>query len=312
MSSARADFSGSERRHCSSSTPRISVSTLRIRPSSSFIRSRGTLPAASQRSAMSRKAFLAASTSVTGSSASASTRSFSLTSALAANSASSAALAASRAPKNVSWAPRKRFHSSSSMSLRAGPAAFHCAHQVAVAARRRAPLGRVGELLGLLGQPLLDDPRALALLVLLGEVRLAASGVRRARGREAAPQRVVGGPVDARERLPLVEQLAQPVGAVAPVGALRRSSRPRRRASPSAPSTPPASCAFSTLRASRCSSMTGLSASRRADSAARSPTALASVTCPSTVLTDSFASSGDITPERTRCSSSSTSNARAA
>ena len=52
------DFSGSERRHCSSSTPRMACSTLRIRPSSSFIRSRGTLPAASQRSAMSRKVSL--------------------------------------------------------------------------------------------------------------------------------------------------------------------------------------------------------------------------------------------------------------
>ena len=123
-SSARADFSGSERFHWSSSTPRISCSTLRIRASRSFIRSRGTLPAASQRSAMSRKAFLAASRSCTGSSASASTRICSLTSALAANSWSSAAAAASRAPKKVSWAPRNRFHSASSTSRGAGPAAF--------------------------------------------------------------------------------------------------------------------------------------------------------------------------------------------
>ena len=46
-------------------------------------------------------------------------------------------------------------------------------------------------------------------------------------------------------------------------------------------------------------------------SEARSPTALASVTCAETVFTDWSASSGDITPERIRCSSSSTSNDRA-
>ena len=40
-----------ERRQRSSSSPRIACSTLRMRPSSSLIRSRGTLPAASQRSA---------------------------------------------------------------------------------------------------------------------------------------------------------------------------------------------------------------------------------------------------------------------
>ena len=298
-------------RHCSSSTPRISCSTRRIRPSRSFIRSRGTLPAASHRSAMSRKARLAASRSVTGSSASASTSSASLTSALAANSSSCSAAAASRAPKNVSCAPRNRFHSASSTSRGAGPAAFHCAHQVAVAARGRAPVGRGGEALGLGGEPLLDAAGVVALLVLLGEVRLAAPGVRRARGREAAPQRVVGGPVDAGERLPLVEQLAHPVGAVAPVGALGERLglgddlllalaglggalgaldlaglalllEHRRRARPAAP-----------VRA------------------ARSPTALASATWSRTVRTDAAASSGDITPLAIRCSSSSTSKASA-
>ncbi len=125
MSSARADFSGSLRLHCSSSTARMACSTLRMRASRSFIRSRGTLPAASQRSARSRKAFLVASRSFTGTSFSASTRICSLTSALPANSSSSAALAASRAPKKVSWAPRKRCHSWSSTSRGAGPADFH-------------------------------------------------------------------------------------------------------------------------------------------------------------------------------------------
>ena len=220
MSSARADFSGSERRHCSSSTARMACSTLRIRPSRSFIRSRGTLPAASQRSAMSRKACLAASRSVTGSSASASTSSCSLTSALAANSC------VQRGVGGVAGAEEGVLGAAEPLpqrvvdvlGRRAG--GLPLAHQVAVAAGGRAPVGRVGERLGLLGQPLLDDAGAVALLVLLGEVRLAAPGVGRARGREPAPQRVVGGPVDAGERLPLVEQLAQPVGAVAPVVAL--------------------------------------------------------------------------------------------
>ena len=88
MSSARADFSGSVRRHCSSSTARMACSTLRMRPSRSRIRSRGPC----QRRPSGRRcrgtAVLAASRSVTGTSASASTSSFSLTSAFAANSAS--------------------------------------------------------------------------------------------------------------------------------------------------------------------------------------------------------------------------------
>ena len=67
-------------------------------------------------------------------------------------------------------------------------------------------------------------------------------------------------------------------------------------------------CARSARRDSRCPSITGRSASSRAVSEARSPTALASVTCAETVFTDWSASSGDITPERIRCSSSSTSN----
>ena len=63
----------------------------------------------------------------------------------------------------------------------AGAGGLPLAHQVAVAAGGRAPVGRVGERLGLLGQALLDHAGALALLVLLGEVRLAAAGVGRAR-----------------------------------------------------------------------------------------------------------------------------------
>ncbi len=43
----------------------------------------------------------------------------------------------------------------------------------------------------------------------------------------------------------------------------------------------------------------------------RSPTALAPVTCSRTVRTEAAPSSGDITPDLTRCSSRSTSKARA-
>ncbi len=214
----------------------MACSTLRMRSSSVRIRSRGTLPAASHRSARSRIARLAASTSVTGTSASASTSSASLTSALAANSSSSAAFAASRAPKKVSCAPRKRVHSASSTSRGAGPAAFHSRIRSRYVDRGRTPLGGAGERLGLLDQALLDDPGALALLALLGEVGLAAPGVRRAGAGEPPPQGVVGGPVEPGERLPLVEQLAQPVRAVAPVVALGELLGLGDDAAPSRPS----------------------------------------------------------------------------
>ena len=166
---------------------------------------------------MSRKVRLAASRSVTGSSASAWTSSSFFTSALAANSSSSLALAASRASKKVSWAPRNRFQRASSTSRGAGPAAF----QSRIRSRYRPAVGpqsvEVGERLGLLGQPLLDRARALPLLLLLGEVRLARLGVRRPRAGEPLPQLVVGRPVDPGQRLPGLEQVAHPGHAVAPV-----------------------------------------------------------------------------------------------
>ena len=194
---------------------------------------------------------------MTGSSASASTSSFSLASALAANSESCSAFAASRAPKNVSCAPRNRAHSVLLDVARRRAGGLPLPHQVAVATGGRPPLGRAGQRLGLLDQPLLDDPGGLALLVLLGEVRLAAPGVRRARGREPAPQRVVGGPVDPGECLPLVEQLAQPVGAVAPVAALGELLGLGDDLLLLASVASAARCAFSAWRASRWPSMTG-------------------------------------------------------
>ena len=185
-------------------------------------------------------------------------------------------------------------------------------HQVAEPAGRRAPVGGVGQALGLLGQPLLDHPGGVALLVLLGEVRLAAPGVRRPGGGEPAPQRVVGGPVDAGQRLPLVEQLAQPVGAVAPVVALGELLglgddgllRDLRLGGALGP--------LGLARLALASAITGPSASSRPASAARSPTALASTTCSRTVFTDSAGLLGrQHAGPLTRCSSSSTSNASA-
>ncbi len=80
-------------------------------------------------------------------------------------------------------------------------------HQVAVGTGGRTPVGRRRQLLGLDDELLLDDPGALALLVELGEVLLAPPGVRRPGRREPMPQLVVGGLVDPRQPLPLVEQL---------------------------------------------------------------------------------------------------------
>ena len=114
-------------------------------------------------------------------------------------------------------------------------------HQLAVLARRRTPLGRVGQRLGLLGQPLLDRTRALALLVLLGEVRLAGLRVRRPGGREPPPQRVVGR--DGRcGGGPSTGPAGRAAGWRRCASRCRwRASRPRRRSAPSRPSPRPAS-----------------------------------------------------------------------
>src|SRR5690606_1853224 len=71
-------------------------------------------------------------------------------------------------------------------------------HQVPVATRGRAPVGALGEGLCLRDEALLHGTGGVALLVLLGEVCLAVSGVGRPGGGEPPPQRVVGGLVQAR------------------------------------------------------------------------------------------------------------------
>ena len=220
MSSARADFSGSVRRHWSSSTPRIASSTLRSRPSSSLIRSRGTLPAASHLSAMSRIARLAA--------VEVRHRDQRLgldQQRLLDHGVGGVLLVllglggVARAEERVLGGPEPLPQLLVDVAgRRAG--GLPVAHQVAVGAGGGSPVGGAGERLRLLDQPLLHDPGALALLLLLGEVDLAAPGVGGAGGGEPPPQRVVGGLVDPRERLPLVEQVAQPVGATAPVVAV--------------------------------------------------------------------------------------------
>ena len=114
------------------------------------------------------------------------------------------------------------------------------------------------------------------------------------------PQLVVGGFVEPGQRLPLVEQLAQPVGAVAPVVALRRSSRPRRRSRSLA-------CLgllelAGALGSRRCLALLRRSAAPSASSRALEPGEVAdrvgSTSWAATCLTDSVASSGVSAPGR--------------
>ena len=123
--SIRAAVSGSVRRHCESSARLTRSSTARSRESNSRIRSRGTLPAASHRSWMDRRAARAASMPLPGSMRSASASNFSLAAAFASNSASRWLNVALRREKNFSWAARKRSQSWSSTSRGARPEAFH-------------------------------------------------------------------------------------------------------------------------------------------------------------------------------------------
>ena len=92
---------------------------------------------ASQRSLTERNADRAAFRSVTGRSFSASSASSSFSFRFSACSASRSANTELRAAKNTSWAPRKRFHRSSSCSRWARPAAF----QSAISSRYRAAVG---------------------------------------------------------------------------------------------------------------------------------------------------------------------------
>ena len=285
----------------------MACSTLRIRPSRSFIRSRGTLPAASHRSEMSRNAAFAVSRSVTGTSASASTSSFSLISALAANSASCAAFAASRLEKKVSCAARNRFQSSSSMSRGAEPAAF----QRRISSRYSPDVG----------------PHSVE------SASASASSVSRSLTARA-PSRFscCSAKCDLRAFVYAVRavenrrQSASSEGRSMRGRAFHWSSRSRSRLAPLRQSVPAASfsasptirsfstfasacfCARSALRASRCWPITSPNESSLASRAAMSPTALAPSTWPRTVFTDSAASSGDITPDLIRWSSRSTSN----
>ena len=138
---------------------------------------------------------------------------------LASCSASRSLNVAARAAKNVSCAARNRVHSCSSASLRPGRR-LPLAHQRLEPARGRPPLGRAGQRLGLGDQLLLAGPGDAALLVQRGEVAATAAGERVPGGGEALPQLLVGLPVDAADRLPLLDDGAEPVAGGLPLRAL--------------------------------------------------------------------------------------------
>ena len=139
---------------------------------------------------------------------------------LASCSASRSLKVAARAAKNVSWAARNRVHSCSSASLEARPARLPLGHQRLEPVRRRRPLGRVGQRLGLGDQLLLAGPGDAALLVERREVAAAAPGEGVPGGREALPQLLVGLAVDAADRLPLLDDGAEAVAGDLPLRAL--------------------------------------------------------------------------------------------
>ena len=246
VSLARALVSGLVRRHSLTSEAWIASSTRRSRASMLRTAPRGTLPMPSQRPQdVAEGASRALRWSRTGSSASASaSRASFWVTWLASNSASCSANVALRAVKNRSWAVRKRFHSWSSTSRGCSAGGLPAAHQFAVTACSPAPVGGVGERLGFGGEVLLDLPGVLALGVELGEVLLAVTGVGRAGAGEPVPQLVVGGLVEPRQSLPLVEQLPEAADPVSPVGTGGEASPPRPR-SRTWPAWPPrgAACA---------------------------------------------------------------------
>ena len=127
------------------------------------------------------------------------------------SSASRSAKTPARAAKKASWAARKRVQSASSTERVRAPGGLPPVEQVAHLGGRGAPVGGGGERLGLGDQGLLGLLRGGPLLGQCGEVR-APAPVEGVAGRaEALPQRLLGGPVDPRRGLPLVEQLLEPL-----------------------------------------------------------------------------------------------------
>ena len=129
---------------------------------------------------------------------------------------------------------------------------------------------------GLLDQLLLGRPGLPALGVERGEVRTPAAAEGVPGGGEPGPERLVGLPVDAADRLPLLDDGLQPVAGGLPLTwTRRRSARPRRPAPPcgrSAPARGRPSRRGSRPRPSRpCSTI----ARARAARPSRSPTAAA-------------------------------------
>src|SRR5690606_33325105 len=104
------------------------------------------------------------------------------------------------------------------------PRGLPARHQVAVGARRGAPVGRALELLGLRDDLLLEALRLGVARLELGEEVPAVAVEGRARGREPLPQRVLDLAVDPRAGLlgglPAVEQGAQRLPGLLPLGLL--------------------------------------------------------------------------------------------
>ena len=95
-------------------------------------------------------------------------------------------------------------------------------HQLLVAGRRRTPVGRLDKALGLLDQLLLAGACRGPGAVQVGEVRAAPTVERVPRLGEPLPELFVGLAVDALDRLPLVQDLAQPVARGLPLRRLGR------------------------------------------------------------------------------------------
>ena len=274
----------------------------------------GTLPAASQRSAMSRKARLAASRSVTGSSASASTSSSSLTSALAANSCVQLGVGGvAGAEEGV---------------LRAAEPLPQLRRRRRAAPGRRPSTGASGRGSGpAVGPQSVESASASASLASRSLTDPGAPRASRA-ARRSAPCGA-GCTSSARSRTGATARRRRP-GRCGGAPSTRRAGRAAgwrrcasrcRSASFSASATMPSLAVLGLRGALRPLGLARLALARRCTGprASSRPTSDGEVADgvglgrpgARTVLTDSAASSGDSTPDLTRCSSSSTSNASA-
>ena len=163
---------------------------------------------------------MAALASVTGSSFSASASSPRLVAALAANSSSSFEFdRVARLEERVLGCPEALPERVVDVLAR-HPRCLPPGHQVSEGARRGAPVRGGGQRLGLGDELLLHGTRLVPPRAQLGEVLLAASGVRRPGRREAVPEVVVARLVDPGQLLPGLQQVPEAGGAAPPVVAV--------------------------------------------------------------------------------------------